>query len=221
MAICGGEASGTARDGGGRPGGAERPGGAAGMPGGIDAASVAVGRTGDTVGAGSCPVDPTSDSMATDDVGERDGGGNGGLDSFTFGAFVVAGVTDRISCCVAPAGVAGRDEDACEGVFAAPVAVPPLRSLPEARVSAADVLAAVDPDRCCLVFVPPRRGCRPVPREWLLVVVLLCRAVEARLLEPLLAHDAPRGKPAGIHDKRMCYKGHRLTYHHQRHRPSY
>lgn len=88
------------REGGGKPGGADRPGGAVGI-------STGVGCTGDSVaGGGSWLVDPLSDSG----VGERRGGGGGAV-SFGFDTFVVLGVVGLSDWAVI-AGVAGREEDA-------------------------------------------------------------------------------------------------------------
>ena len=78
-----------ARDGGGKPGGAERPGGTAGAVGCeiCDTSGVT-----DAVASGG--LDATSDSTATDDVGDLGGGaGTGGTPSFVLLGRVVAGVT--------------------------------------------------------------------------------------------------------------------------------
>lgn len=97
------------REGGGKPGGADRPGGTAGRPGGAVGTSTDVDWTGDSVGGGSWPVDPLSDS-GVDDVGER-GGGGGGAVSLGFDTFAILGVAGRADWAVL-AGVAGREEDA-------------------------------------------------------------------------------------------------------------
>lgn len=178
-------------DGGGRPGGAarpggttgERPGGTAGRPGG--AAGISFGTTdGGDCGEGiSGAAEPTSESTATDDVGDRGGGGGGGAVSLTLACLVAAGVTGRFGKW--PAGVAGRDDDACEGAFATPF----LRI----SVIAGPIVAVVEPDRCCRVVVPARRVCRNTEFA---ALVLLCSAVLASVVLLLFAQDAARGRPA-------------------------
>ena len=178
----------AARDeGGGRPGGAarpggttgERPGGTAGMPGGAAGTSLVRG-TGDCGEATSGAPEPESESTATEDVGERGGGGGGGAVavSFALDAFVVAGVTGRFG---RDAGVAGREE-ACEDAFAAAF----LRT---SVIAGAGLV--VEPDRCCRAVGPARRAFL----DRLTALELLCRAVLARLALLLLAHDAARGRP--------------------------
>lgn len=108
-------------------------------------------------------------------------------------AFVLAGVTGRFGK-LALAGVAGREDEAMEGVF----------SLSFFRVvvvfnSAND--PAVDPDRPERVVVTIGRfGGRTADPEVeeceLFKVVLLCRAALARLSRGLLAQDAALGRPS-------------------------
>ena len=159
MEIWGEAASEAARDeGGGRPGGAvrpggttgERPGGTAGRPGGADGISLDGGGAGDRGDATSGTPEPASESTPREDVGDRGGGGGGGAAtiSLTFVVFAVAGVTGRLG---RDAGVAGRDEDAWEDAFAA-------LFFRTSTMAGAGVV--VEPDRCCLAGIPVRRATR-------------------------------------------------------------
>ena len=102
-----------------------RPGGRANNPGGTEGAEgsclAALGGSG-TIGAeraGDAEIaseEPTSDSTATLELGER--GGRGFWDSLRCLACINAGVMGRGGR-EAKAGVEGLDDDACEGVFVA------------------------------------------------------------------------------------------------------
>ena len=183
MAICGDAVSEAARDeGGGRPGGAVRPGGIAGRPGGADGISLDGGGTGDRGDATSGTPEPESDSIPREDVGDRGGGGGGGAAaiSLTLIVFVVAGVIGRWG---RDAGVVGRDEDACGDALAAFFFL-------TSTIAGAGVV--VEPDRCCRAVIPVRRAVRVA---WLTAFVLLCSAVLASDTLLLLAQDAARGRP--------------------------
>ena len=178
-------------DGGGRPGGAarpggtagERPGGKAGRPGGAVGTSLGALTGGDRGDGTSGAADAASESTATDEVGDREGGGGAGAGSLLFACFEVAGVVGRFG--KFPAGVAGRD-DACDDAFAAAF----FRTSARAGTTG----AVVEPDRCCRVVVVVRRAGRS---PWLTAFVVLWRAAVARLLLLLFAQDAARGRPGG------------------------
>lgn len=172
-------------DGGGSPGGADRPGGTAGSPGG------AVGRTG--AGSG----DTGNDSGG---VLARDTSGNGLLSAST-----MTGEGERTAGAVAAAacasfcllvfvvdaggfGVAGREEEASEEAFVADV----FRSF-VVVVDRVLLLAAMEPELCCRVLIPVRRCCREV--ELCIALVWFCNAVLATVVGGLFAQDAARGRP--------------------------
>lgn len=143
-------------DGGGRPGGAtrpggttgERPGGTAGRPGGATGISLGAGG-GDFGDTASATAEPESDSTATDDVGDRGAGGGGGCAaSLPFVVFAVAGVVGRFGN---DEGVEGREDDAAEVLAALFLRI-------SARADMTGVV--VDPDRCGRAVVPARRACR-------------------------------------------------------------
>lgn len=192
MVIWGDAVSEAARDeGGGRPGGAvrpggtttgERPGGTAGRPSGAGGISLDGGGADDKGDATSGTLELESDSTPREDVGERGGGGGGGAAtiSLALAAFAVAGVMGRFGRDV---GVAGRDRDACEDAFAA-------LFFRTSTIAGAGVV--VEPDRCCRAVIPVRRAVRVA---WLTAFVLLCRAVLASETLLLLAQDAARGRP--------------------------
>ena len=192
MVICGDAASDAVRDeGGGRPGGAarpggttgERPGGTAGRPGGADGISLDGAGTGERGDATSGTPEPESDSIPREEVGDRGGGGGGGgaaTTSLALVVFAVAGVIGRLG---RDAGVVGRDEDACEDALAAFFFL-------TSTIAGAGVV--VEPDRCCRAVMPVRRAVRVA---WLIAFVLLCSAVLASDALLLLAQDAARGRP--------------------------
>ncbi len=110
------------REGAGKPGGAERPGGTTGRPGGRagDASTGSGDNANPSFGGelkGERPCDADAASESTMGVEDRDTSGAIGTGSFCFVAFVPAGVTGRLDV-VPLAGVAGRDEEASEGAFA-------------------------------------------------------------------------------------------------------
>jgi len=146
------------------PDGAERPGGTVGRPGGKDGAedrvdSVDRRRAAGEAGTTSGESDPRSDSMAAGEVGERQGGGVGGpSESFFCRKDLTSVDADDPGVNKVDAGVGGREEEACEGVFAV-LADPLLRSLwfrvPEGRESL--VLVCEGGGLRCWRVPPPRR----------------------------------------------------------------
>ena len=181
--------------GGGSPGGAvrpggttgERPGGIAGRPGGATGTSFDAEGGGDRGDATSCgaDADPASESTATEPVGERGTGGGGGTDAVSFALedLAVAGVIGRFG---SDAGVAGREDEACEEDFIAAL------FFRTSVIAGADGVV-VEPERCDLPNVAAvRRACLVL---WLAALVLLCSAVLAKVVLLLLAHEAARGSP--------------------------
>lgn len=107
------------------PGGTFKPGGAGESPGGVGGTATGAGAIcaigEDSIGetsTASCEPDPMSESTAIDDVGDL-GGMGGGNESrrILLGLFVAAGVVGRCGREAGTAGVDGRDDDACDGVF--------------------------------------------------------------------------------------------------------
>ena len=91
--------------------------------------------------------DGSGTSESGPDTGDRVGSGGTTTGSLCFELFVPAGVIGRVLD-----GVAGRDDEGCDGVLVADVdAVALLRSRVEDLTSAE--VPAVEPDRCCRVPV--------------------------------------------------------------------
>lgn len=141
----------------GRPGGADRPGGTIGMPGGTAGAEGRAGdraadrgTMGDTEGM-SC--EPTSEAALVEGVGDI--GGSGGIDSFRRKAFTSGGVAGRAGR-PEGAGVLGREDEAWDGVFVL-VFVRSERA-PEGRDS--PLLVLTWPVRVGRVLPARRRVCR-------------------------------------------------------------
>ena len=125
-------------DGGGKPGGAERPGGMAGRPGGAAGrAGAGSGDTGNDSGGVLARDTPSGDGLVsastTTGEGERAAGTAAVFISFCLLAFVEAGGF----------GVAGREEEAKEEVFVVDV----FRSFVVTAVRAL-LLVVIEPERC-------------------------------------------------------------------------
>lgn len=118
-ASCGDESTETgSRVGGGKPGGADKPGGTAGNPGGTTGAGAGDGAEesgGEVGGVGSFSIGATT-SVSLSSGEAKTGEGDTGR-SFGFGGFeLTVGLSAR--CGVdAPAGVAGRDSESTEGAL--------------------------------------------------------------------------------------------------------
>ena len=112
---------------------------------GSGAAFSAFGCGGEGAGDGSWVAEPRSDATAVDSAGDCTTDGGTGTGSFGLLGFALAGVTGRFGN-VALAGVAGREEDATEGVFS-------FSFLRTVVVLTSANVPLVDPDRPVRVVV--------------------------------------------------------------------
>lgn len=138
------------RTGGGRPGGANKPGGTGGSPGGIAGAGAGdngAGSGGELERDRSGAPEPTSDSTPAGDTGLA---GDAARSLRLLNFAVLGGLAGRCGN-DAMAGVTGRDEEATDGVFATMVAVVRF------SLVGSTVLAAEEPARCWRVVVGAAR----------------------------------------------------------------